>query len=84
MVLGKTLIKTLSCLLLFFASNASAQDAEIVKPDSIKKEIVAREINTTLTVDGFLREAEWQMAPPAPRFIQIEPLQGRFAWNPRL
>lgn len=62
--------------LLLFAFALPAQDAEIFPPDSIKKEIVAVEIFSTLNINGELKEIEWSLAKPAPQFIQVEPLQG--------
>lgn len=47
------------------------------KPDSVKKEIEAVQITTTLRIDGVMNEAEWKLAKPSPRFIQIEPYQGQ-------
>ena len=55
---------------------AESQDAEIFKPDSIRKEIKAVGIGTALKVDGVLNEREWSLAQPASRFVQIEPMQG--------
>ena len=69
-------IRMLSVFFAFTTLIAKAQDAEIFKPDSIKKTIEAVKINTTLNVDGRLNEAEWIKAPNSPRFIQVEPLQG--------
>nr|HPH21789.1 carbohydrate binding family 9 domain-containing protein [Haliscomenobacter sp.] len=69
-------IRMLSVFFAFTTLIARAQDAEIFKPDSIKKTIEAVKINTTLNVDGRLNEAEWIKAPNSPRFIQVEPLQG--------
>lgn len=67
-------------LLLFFSVflyiNTFAQDAEIFKPDSARKQITAVEINSQLHIDGVLNEPEWQLASASPRFTQIEPHQG--------
>ncbi len=68
--------KFLPFFLLFFPFLLPAQDAEVFKPNAIKKELVAIEIPTSLNIDGLMQEAEWTKAPPSSRFIQIEPLQG--------
>lgn len=59
-----------------YTFNSFGQDAEIFTPDSIKKEIDAIQITTSLHIDGLLNEAEWKLAKPSPRFIEIEPYQG--------
>jgi hypothetical protein len=56
--------------------NCYSQDASVFKPDSVRKEITAVRINSSIRVDGVLNENEWKLAQPSPRFIQIEPLQG--------
>lgn len=66
----------LRCFLLFVSIPVFAQDAEIFKPDSIKKEMLAVEIAGSIKVDGVLNEAEWDLTKPSPNFIQVEPLQG--------
>lgn len=53
-----------------------SQDAGVFKPDSAKKELIATSINGSIKVDGSLDEAEWKLAKPSSRFIQIEPSQG--------
>lgn len=63
-------------IMLFTATKVVAQEAEIFKPDSVKKEIYANEITSTLHVDGVLNEPEWQSAKISPRFTQVEPYQG--------
>ncbi|HTS44851.1 MAG TPA: DUF5916 domain-containing protein [Puia sp.] len=68
--------QTLTYLLLIIYSAAFAQDAEVFKPDSTKKEIEAVQISSFLRVDGLLNEPDWQKTKPSPRFTQIEPLQG--------
>src|SRR5690348_13543561 len=60
----------------------SAQDAEIFKPDSIRKEIVAVPIKSSLRINGVMNEEAWQQAPPSPSFIQIEPYQGSVPHHP--
>ena len=62
-------------LLLIISIRSFSQGAEIFKPDSIKKELNAVEITTTLHVDGILNEPEWQVAQASPQFTQIEPYQ---------
>lgn len=52
------------------------QNNDIFKPDSIKKEIEAVQITTSLHIDGLLNEPEWNLAKASPRFIQVEPYQG--------
>jgi hypothetical protein len=47
------------------------------KPDSVKKEITAVQISTSLHIEGSLNDPEWRLAPNSPRFIQIEPYQGK-------
>jgi hypothetical protein len=69
-------IKTPTIFFLFFGLSVFAQNAEIFRPDSIRKEIEAVRINSSLHIDGKLNDAEWQLAKPSSRFIQIEPLQG--------
>src|SRR5580693_3745410 len=54
-----------------------SQDADFFQPDSIKKEITALKISTFIHVDGTMNEPEWKLAKPSPRFIQIEPYQGK-------
>jgi hypothetical protein len=53
-----------------------AQNHEIFKPDSVRKEIDAVQIHSSLHVDGVLNEPEWKLAKPSPRFTEIEPVQG--------
>jgi hypothetical protein len=59
-----------------FISKTYSQPSQIFKPDSIKKEIIATLIQSSLHIDGILNEPEWQLAKPSPRFTQIEPYQG--------
>jgi hypothetical protein len=67
------------CIFLFFfpAFYCNAQDAEVFKPDSIKKEIEAIKISNVLKINGHLNEEEWKLAKASPQFTQIEPFQGR-------
>jgi Carbohydrate family 9 binding domain-like len=65
-------------LVLFLGPHFSfSQDADFFKPDSIRKEIIAVEIATSIRVDGILDEPEWKSVKPSPDFIQIEPYQGK-------
>jgi hypothetical protein len=71
------MFRTLPLLLLCFISvRTFSQDAKVFKPDSIRKEIDAIHIATSLHIDGLLNEGEWNLAKPSPRFTQIEPYQG--------
>jgi hypothetical protein len=70
-------MRRLTIALLFFCPYCLAQDASVFKPDSIKKEVIATKISATLRIDGDLNEPDWQLAVPAPQFVQIEPMQGR-------
>ncbi|HVZ57123.1 MAG TPA: DUF5916 domain-containing protein [Chitinophagaceae bacterium] len=67
-----------TCLLFacFLFSRAQSQTADIFRPDSVRKEITAVRIRTSLHIDGVLNEPEWAWAPPSPHFTQIEPYQG--------
>ncbi len=68
--------KTLLFPLLISSLRTFSQNAEIFKPDSIRKEIIATKINSSLRVDGMLNEHEWGQTGTSPRFTQIEPYQG--------
>ena len=61
---------------LFLTVLSFSQDAGVFKPDSVKKEMIAVQINGSIKVDGLLDEVEWKLAKPSPRFVQIEPQQG--------
>jgi hypothetical protein len=66
-------------LLIVFVSttlNSFSQNADVFQPDSLKKEIDAVQIHTSLQIDGLLNEPEWELAKPSPRFVEIEPVQG--------
>ncbi|MEO5977766.1 MAG: DUF5916 domain-containing protein [Chryseolinea sp.] len=63
-------------VLLFIAADLSAQDATIFRPDSIRKELHATEINTMLRINGVPNEEAWKSATTSPAFVQIEPFQG--------
>jgi len=71
------MMKKLTLALFLIPCIVSAQDAEFFKPDSVKKEIFAVEISTSIHVDGILDEPEWKMVQPSPDFYQIEPFQGK-------
>lgn len=64
--------------LLFFVAAARlyGQSPAVFKPDSVKKELVATRIYSSLKIDGHLDETAWQLAPASPPFTQIEPVQG--------
>lgn len=69
--------RLLTVLIVFaFNVNAFSQSAEIFSPDSIKKELTAVKIETSLHIDGILNEPEWQLPKTSSRFTQIEPYQG--------
>jgi len=63
-------------ILLSVAVHSYSQDAGVFKPDPVKKEMTAIQINSTIRIDGLLNEEEWKHAKPSPRFVQIEPQQG--------
>jgi len=73
------MLKTLFALLiaLISAPTAFSQETDVFPPDSVKKEIKAIPISSSLHIDGLLTEPEWSLAAPSPRFIQIEPAQGK-------
>ncbi len=63
-------------ILTAFTGNCYSQQNEIFQPDSVRKEIEAIRINSNLHIDGLLNEAEWKLAKPSSRFVEIEPKQG--------
>jgi Domain of unknown function (DUF5916)/Carbohydrate family 9 binding domain-like len=68
----------LSIFLTFFSSVVVfAQDAEVFKPDSIKKSLEAIKIDNALRIDGFLNDTEWKNAPVSTQFTQVDPFQGQ-------
>src|ERR1700741_3570721 len=72
------MIKRLLFLLLLMPSLcAFAQDADFFKPDSVRRQLKAIKISTSLNIDGKLDEQEWALALPSPQFIQVEPYQGK-------
>lgn len=60
-----------------FSTVAVAQDANVFKPDTLRKEIIATSFNGSLKIDGNLDEKEWRLPYSTSRFIQVEPLQGQ-------
>ena len=75
----KIFISNIPFLFLLISSAAFAQDAVFFKPDSVRREIKAVKIPGSINVDGLLNEPEWNLAVASPRFIQIEPHQGKAA-----
>ena len=64
------------CLIFSLVLHGYAQQGDIFKPDSIRRGINAVKIQSSLRIDGFLNEPEWQLTPTSSGFIQIEPQQG--------
>ncbi|GAB2793048.1 hypothetical protein GCM10027275_42550 [Rhabdobacter roseus] len=64
-------------LLLEAGSPALAQDATIFLPVRPPKEIRAVRATGPLTINGRLDEADWQVAPVANGFFQVQPEQGQ-------
>ena len=60
----------------------SSQDAQLFKPDSVRKLVQTGMIGTNLRIDGFLNEPEWQSALKTPSFVMIEPRQGEHPSQP--
>jgi len=63
-------------VLLTISVGCFSQNEEIFKPDSVKKEIEAVHIYSSLKIDGLLNESEWSLAKRSPSFTEIEPHQG--------
>ncbi|MHA4807296.1 carbohydrate binding family 9 domain-containing protein [Flavitalea flava] len=63
--------------LIFIVFSLSAQDIVFFKPDSVKKQINAVQIDSYLRIDGVLDEPQWRLAGFSPPFVQIEPYQGK-------
>ena len=61
--------------IVLYASQCYSQDTDVLKPDSVKKEIEALQITTSIHIDGVMNEPEWKRASPSPQFTQIEPYQ---------
>ncbi|MBC7920684.1 MAG: carbohydrate binding family 9 domain-containing protein [Ferruginibacter sp.] len=59
------------------AAGTYAQEATTFDPVEPPREIKAYPITGPITVDGRLEEAQWQGAPPASQFFQVEPNQGK-------
>ncbi|MDE3250357.1 MAG: carbohydrate binding family 9 domain-containing protein, partial [Bacteroidota bacterium] len=62
----------LACCLLGCLVSAAQKPAS---GDTLRREIIATPIQTSLHIDGLLNEPEWALAQPSPRFIQVEPVQ---------
>jgi hypothetical protein len=75
------MIKKLLLILVITTSIAFGQDADIFKPDSVKKSIEATQISSSLRIDGIMNDSEWQKIKPTSGFTQIEPFQGRKPTN---
>ena len=73
------LLKLLPILFFFISDIAKAQDANVFRPDSVRKELKATPVSSSIKIDGRLDEKEWSLSSLSPRFIQIEPLQGKAA-----
>ncbi len=69
-------IFSLALFLLLVAGAASAQQTDVIQPDSVRKELEAREVRGLIKVDGKLSEPAWQRVKPSPRFTQVDPYQG--------
>ena len=70
------MIQRLLALLLLIPIKTIAQNEEVFKPDSVKREIDAVHITSLLKIDGVLNEPQWDLPNPSPPFTQIEPYQG--------
>ena len=60
-------------VIILSAPQCYSQDTDILKPDSVKKEIEALQITTSIHIDGVMNVPEWKQAKPSPQFTQIEP-----------
>lgn len=65
--------------LFVLALSSFAQQAEMIQPDSIKRELEALGVDVDIKVDGVLNEPEWQQAKVSPPFVQIDPFQSAAA-----
>jgi hypothetical protein len=54
-------------LLVAFTFYSYNQNTDIFKPDSVRKEMEAVQISTSLHIDGLMDEPEWKLARPSPR-----------------
>src|SRR5947209_1964239 len=70
-------VRLLRWLLLLLTSLVFAQSPDFFKPDSVRRQMEAVFISSSLHLDGVLNEPEWQLAKPSTRFVEIEPYQGR-------
>jgi hypothetical protein len=70
------MIKKILIFSCFIFQIATAQDAQIFKPDSIRRKIEAVKIFTNLKIDGLLNDKEWLQAKPFNDYTEIEPHQG--------
>jgi ribosomal protein S1 len=66
--------KTCLFLSLILPLRVFSQDAEIFKPDSIKKEVIATKINSSLRIDGILNEGDVIKV----KLIGTDPKSGKF------
>ncbi len=71
------MLRKLFLILFIFPFFAYPQDAQIFKPDSIRREIEAVKITSNLKIDGLLNDKEWANAKPFSDFTEIDPIQGR-------
>jgi hypothetical protein len=70
-------MKSIFGILFLVSVSVAAQDANVFRPDSLRRELIAAQVSGSLKIDGNLDEKEWSFAKPSPRFIQIEPQQGK-------
>lgn len=68
----------LAFVFIFFLGylESGAQSANFFTPDSVKKEVAAKKIYSSLHINGVLGEPEWSHVKASSQFIQIEPNQG--------
>ncbi len=66
----------LTLFLLATGMTVLSQDAGVFRPDSLRRELKAIPVSSSLRIDGRLDDKEWSLAGPSPAFIQIDPLQG--------
>ena len=69
-------IYSITLFFLLIGQTIFAQQADLIKPDSVKKVLEALEVKDPIKVDGKLSELAWQKVKPSPRFTQIDPYQG--------
>lgn len=69
--------RLLLVFILFITLKSFAQNTDFFRPDSVKREIKAVQITSSIHIDGLLNEKEWKLAQPSPHFVQIEPFQGK-------